>query len=244
MKTTVKYALSLALLLAIPAIAQQAPKPAESRTISTILVHGHRGARAWRPENTIPAFKFAIEHGVDVLELDLAVTKDNQLVVSHNPTLSLNPEHPGERVCKGPELPKGTFIRAMTLAQVREYDCGSVALSTFPTQVAVPGTKVATFDEVLDLATGTAVQFNVETKIFPNHPEVTPPPAEFVALIVAAIKKHNVDPARIMLQSFDWRTLAEMRKQYPAIRLSALVGQPQYDALMGHTDPAKDFAAI
>jgi glycerophosphoryl diester phosphodiesterase len=210
----------------------------------TILVHGHRGARAWRPENTIPAFKFAIEHGVDVLELDLAVTKDNQLVVSHNPTLSLNPEHPGERVCKGPELPRGTLIHTMTLAQVREYDCGSVALPGFPTQVAVPGTKVATFDEVLDLATGTTVQFNVETKIFPNHPEVTPSPADFVALIVAAIKKHNVDPARIMLQSFDWRTLAEMRKQYPAIRLSALVGQPQYDALMGHTDPAKDFAAI
>jgi len=243
MKTTVQSALSLALLLAIPALASAQPE-AKPVATKTILVHGHRGARAWRPENSIPAFKFAIEHGVDVLELDLAVTKDNQLVVSHNPTLSLNPEHPGERTCKGPELPKGTFIHAMTLAQVREYDCGSVALSTFPTQVAVPGTKVATFDEVLDLATGTSVQFNVETKIFPNHPEVTPSPAEFVALIVAAIKKHNVDPARIMLQSFDWRTLAEMRKQYPAIRLSALVGQPQYDTLMGHSDPTKDFAAI
>jgi glycerophosphoryl diester phosphodiesterase len=209
-----------------------------------IVVHGHRGARAWRPENTIPAFQFAIERSVDVLELDLAVTKDNVLVVSHNPALTLNPEHPGERVCKGPALPLGTPIRTMTLAQVRQYDCGSVPLSTFPTQVAVPGTKVATFDEVLDLAKGSTVQFNVETKSFPNHPELTPPPADFVALVVAAIKKHNVDPARIILQSFDWRTLAEMRKQWPAIRLAALVGRPQYDALMGHTDPNKDFAAI
>jgi glycerophosphoryl diester phosphodiesterase len=219
-----------------PEVKDAAPKP--------ILVHGHRGARAWRPENTIPAFKFAIEHGADVLELDLAVTKDNQLVVSHNPTLNLNPEHPGERICKGPALAEGTPIHAMTLAEVRQYDCGSVALPNFPKQVAVPGTKVATFDEVLDLATGTTVQFNVETKSFPNHPEVTPPPAEFVALIVAAIKKHDVDPARIILQSFDWRTLAEMRKQWPEIRLSALVGRPQFDALMGHTDPTKDFAAI
>jgi glycerophosphoryl diester phosphodiesterase len=209
-----------------------------------ILVHGHRGARAWRPENTIPALRFAIEQGVDVLELDLAATKDNVLVVSHNPTLSLNPKYPGERACKGSELAQGTPIHAMTLAQVRQYDCGSVALSAFPTQVAVPGTKVATFDEVLDLAKGTTVQFNVETKSFPNHPEMTPAPAEFVALIVAAIKKHNVDPARVILQSFDWRTLAEMRKQYPAIRLSALVGRPKYDALMGHSDPTKDFAAI
>lgn len=209
----------------------------------TILVHGHRGARAWRPENTIPAFQFAIDNGVDVLELDLAVTKDNVLVVSHNPTLAPN-SYPGERICKGPALAPNTPIRTMTLEQVRQYDCGSVALAAFPTQVAVPGTKVATFDEVLDLATGTTVQFNVETKSFPNHPEFSPAPAEFVALIVAAIKKHNVDPARIILQSFDWRTLAEMRKQWPAIRLSALVGAVKYDAMMGHTDPTKDFAAI
>src|SRR5580698_4885119 len=228
--------------LSILAITAAAQSPDASNKV--ILVHGHRGARAWRPENTIPAFQFAIDHGVDVLELDLAVTKDNALVVSHNPTLTLNPEHPGERVCKGPALALGTPIHAMTLAEVRQYDCGSVPLSTFSTQVAVPGTKVATFDEVLDLAKGTTVQFNVETKSFPNHPELTPPPAEFVALIVTAIRKHNVDPSRIILQSFDWRTLTEMRKQWPAIRLSALVGAPKYDPMMGHTDPTKDFAAI
>jgi glycerophosphoryl diester phosphodiesterase len=218
--------------------AQTAPAPSRE-----ILVHGHRGARAWRPENTIPAFQFAIDHGVDVLELDLAVTKDNVLVVSHNPTLAPN-SYPGERICKGPALAPQTPIHTMTLAEVRQYDCGSVALANFPTQVAVPDTKVATFDEVLDLAKGTTVQFNVETKSFPNHPEFAPAPANFVALIVAAIKKHNVDPARIILQSFDWRTLTEMRKQWPAIRLSALVGAPKYDGLMGHTDPTKDFAAI
>ena len=218
--------------------AQTAPAPSRE-----ILVHGHRGARAWRPENTVPAFQFAIDHGVDVLELDLAVTKDNMLVVSHNPTLAPN-SYPGERICKGPALAPQTPIHTMTLAEVRQYDCGSVALANFPTQVAVPGTKVATFDEVLDLAKGTTVQFNVETKSFPNHPEFAPAPADFVALIVTAIKKHNVDPARIILQSFDWRTLTEMRKQWPAIRLSALVGAPKYDGLMGHTDPTKDFAAI
>ena len=52
---------------------------------SEVLVHGHRGARAVLPENTIPAFEYAIEAGVDVLELDLAVTKDNVVVVSHDP---------------------------------------------------------------------------------------------------------------------------------------------------------------
>jgi glycerophosphoryl diester phosphodiesterase len=228
-----------AVLGAHTATAQDAAKPVSRE----ILVHGHRGARAWRPENTIPAFQFAIDHGVDVLELDLAVTKDNVLVVSHNPTLAPG-SYPGERICKGPALKPLTPIRTMTLAEVRQYDCGSVPLAAFPHQEAVPGTKVATFDEVLDLAKDTTVQFNVETKSFPNHPELTPPPAEFVAMIVAAIKRHHVDPSRIILQSFDWRTLAEMRKQWPEIRLSALVGEVKYDSMMGHTDPTKDFAAI
>ena len=55
---------------------------------SSILVHGHRGARAVRPENTLPAFEYAIQAGVDVLELDVAVTKDNVLVVSHDPRMN------------------------------------------------------------------------------------------------------------------------------------------------------------
>jgi len=234
---------SVAAWIAVVALCSSIGAAAHAEAKKVILVHGHRGARAWRPENTIPAFQFAIDHGVDVLELDLAVTKDNVLVVSHNPTLAPN-SYPGERICKGPALAPNTPIHTMTLAEVRQYDCGSETLKAFPTQVAVPGTKVATFDEVLDLANGTTVQFNVETKIFPNHPEMTPSPADFVALIVAAIKKHNVDPSRIILQSFDWRTLTEMRRQWPAIRLSALVGAPKYDGLMGHTDPTKDFAAI
>src|SRR6201992_90580 len=82
----------------------------------TILVHGHRGSRATRPENTIPAFEYAIQHGVDVLELDLAVTKDNVLVVSHSPFVTS--DFPGERVCAGPTLPPHTAIHTLTLAQL------------------------------------------------------------------------------------------------------------------------------
>src|SRR3981189_3063785 len=80
-----------------------------------ILVHGHRGARAMRPENTLPAFEYPIAAGVDFLELDMAVTKDNILVVSHDPIL----ESP---VCKGPK--EKAVIHEMTLAQVHEYECG------------------------------------------------------------------------------------------------------------------------
>src|SRR6266568_3328202 len=81
-----------------------------------ILVHGHRGARARRPENTLPAFRYALEQGVDVLELDVAVTRDNVAVVSHDPLL--NPA-----ICSGPKL--GIPIRTLTLDELRAYDCGA-----------------------------------------------------------------------------------------------------------------------
>src|SRR5260370_18987292 len=76
-------------------------------TAGSILAHGHRGARAMRPENTIPAFEYAIQAGVDVLELDMAVTKDDVLVVSHDPLL--NPE-----ICKGHGSSRP--IRTLTLS--------------------------------------------------------------------------------------------------------------------------------
>ena len=214
---------------------------AVSSNAQMILVHGHRGSRATRPENTIPAFEYGIQHGADVLELDLAVTKDNVLVVSHFPFIT--PDHPGERVCVGPPVPPHTAIHTLTLKQVEQYDCGSQTLAAFPKQVAVPGTKIPTFDQVLDLAPQGKFDFNVETKSFPSHPELTPTPEEFVKLIDDAVKRHGLQ-SRVILQSFDFRTLVAMKKLDPSIRLSALVGDPRGDAMMGITDHDKDFVSI
>jgi glycerophosphoryl diester phosphodiesterase len=177
-----------------------------------ILVHGHRGARAMRPENTLPAFRYAIDAGVDVLELDLAVTKDNVVVVSHDPYL--NPP-----VCSGPRAK--VAIHELTLAELREWDCGKIQNPGFPKQTPVPGTRMPTLDEVFDLAPGNKVQFNIETKIFADHPELTPPPDEFVRLVLALLRKHKLE-SRVMLQSFDFRTLHAMKKIAPEIRLVAL----------------------
>ena len=187
-----------------------------------VLVHGHRGARAMRPENTLPAFEYAIVAGVDFLELDMAVTKDNVLVVSHDPIL----EAP---VCKGPT--EKAVIHELTLAQLREYECG-VGNPNFPKQLAIPGTRVPTLDQVFNLARGNNVQFNIETKIFADHPELTPSPEEFCRLVLAKVRKHHLE-SRVILQSFDFRTLHAMKKMDPSIRLSAL-----------YTGPPKDFVAI
>ena len=219
-------------------------------TAQTILVHGHRGSRATRPENTLPAFEYAIKHGADVLELDLAVTKDNQLVVSHSPYLIQPAAVPGgfsipsnERICAGPARPAGTLIHSLTLAEIKQYDCGATALKNFPNQVAVPGTTIPTFDEVLDLAPQGKFGFNVETKSFPSHPEMTPTPEVFVQMIDSAVRRHHLQ-SRVILQSFDFRTLIAMRKLDPAIQLSALFGPDRGDAIMGLTDHDKSFAHI
>ena len=177
-----------------------------------ILVHGHRGARAVRPENTLPAFEYAIDAGVDFLELDVAVTRDNVLVVSHDPTLS-------KPICSGPK--DHAVIHELTLEEVRQYDCGALRNPGFPKQVPVPGTRMPTLDQVFDLAPRGSFGFNVETKIFPEKPELTPPPEEFAKMLLDAIRRHKLE-RRVIVQSFDFRTLHAMKKLAPEIRLSAL----------------------
>jgi glycerophosphoryl diester phosphodiesterase len=177
-----------------------------------ILVHGHRGARARRPENTLPAFRYAIEQGVDVLELDVAVTKDNVAVISHDPMINAT-------ICSGPKT--GIPIHTLTLAELREYDCGAKQNPLFKTQVPVPGTRVPTLDEVFDLSRGNTVQFNVETKIFADHPELTPGPEAFTQMILDLVRKHGIEK-RVILQSFDPRTLRVMKKLDPSIPRAAL----------------------
>lgn len=180
----------------------------------SILVHGHRGARAMRPENTLPAFRYAIDAGVDALELDMAVTRDGVLVISHDPVL----EPP---VCSGPA--GGTaIIHTLTLAQVREWDCGKVRNPNFPKQQTVPGTRMPTLDEVFDLAPLGNFDFNIETKIFADKPKYAPSPQEFVRLVLQSIRKHRLEK-RVILQSFDFRTLLEMKRIAPEIRTSALI---------------------
>jgi glycerophosphoryl diester phosphodiesterase len=185
-------------------------------TQTHVKVHGHRGARALRPENTLPAFEYAIAAGVDALELDMAVTRDNIVVVSHDPYL----EAP---VCTGPQ-PK-VAIRELTFEQLRQWDCGANRNPAQPRQQAVPGTRMPALDEVFALAPEGNFDFNIETKSFPDRPQLTPPPEEFARLVLDLVRKHRLQ-SRVILQSFDFRTLHAMKKLAPEIRRSALYEGP------------------
>jgi glycerophosphoryl diester phosphodiesterase len=127
------------------------------------------------------------------------VTKDDVVVVSHDPWIEPEPE-------------SGVAIRTLTFAELSEYDCGAKQNPLFPTQVPVPGTRIPALDEVFALGHGNTVQFNVETKIFAEG---------FTQLILDLIRKHGIEQ-RVILQSFDPRTLRVMKKLDPNIRLAAL----------------------
>jgi len=193
------------LLSLVPMIAAAGPK---------ITVQGHRGAHAQRPENTIASFERAIDAGADLVEIDTWVTKDDIVVVSHDPK-------PKPSICKAPpEVNKA--IRELTLAEVRQWDCGSLRDPDFPEQKTVPGAGVPTFDEVLNLAgRSKKFRFNIEVKTSPKNPQFAPPPDEYAKMILAGIRKHKLEK-RVVVQSFDFRILHAMKQIAPDITLAAL----------------------
>jgi len=195
-------------------------------------LEGHRGTPGLAPENTLAAFRRALEIGVTTIETDMAVTKDDVVVISHNP--SLNPDL--VRDTDGHWLASpGPPIRTLTLAELRRYDIGRLNPTSqyarqFPEQKAVDGERFPKLSELFDLAkaSGKAVRFNIETKITPTSGSNTPDPATFVSLVIAAVRAAGMSD-RVTVQSFDWRTLLEVKRIAPEIETSCLTIQTRDD---------------
>ena len=184
-------------------------------------LEAHRGGRALLPENTLPAFANALSMGVDTLELDVGVTADGEIVVSHE--RGLNPDL--TRRADGAYItPPGTPFVKLRLDEVRTYDVGQIRPDSayakqFPDQRALPGTRIPTLRDLFALVrkSGNArVRFNIETKIDPNRPDETLEPQAFVAKLLALIETEAFSD-RVMIQSFDWRTLQLVQQQAPKI---------------------------
>ena len=104
---------------------------AQAAATRTIEVQGHRGARSLRPENTLSAFKYALENKVPVLEMDLQYTKDHVLVVGHDEILN-------SAICLDPmgkKLTSKVLVNELTLAELQKYDCGTLINPRFPKQI-------------------------------------------------------------------------------------------------------------
>ena len=156
---------------------------ASAQYIPKFDVQGHRGARGLRPENTIPAFLLALDSGVTTLELDVVITKDKQVVVSHEPWMSpsmcLDPS--GKTIAAKDE--KKFNIYQMTYAEVKEFDCGSKGNEKFPEQQKMNTVKPLLSDVIIAVDVHTKnytqyeVDYNIEIKSSPEgdgkfHPSI------------------------------------------------------------------------
>jgi glycerophosphoryl diester phosphodiesterase len=215
---------------------------AAGRRLTPFDIEAHRGGRALRPENTLPSFANALSMGVDTLELDMGVTRDGVVVVSHerglNPDLTRAPD--GRWITT--EIP----LVNLTLAEVKQYDVGQIRpgsayAARFPDQLAVPGTRIPALAEVFDLVRRSGdrrVRLNIETKIDPAHPEESKDPQQFVAAVLDLLRREQFAD-RVMIQSFDWRTLFLTQKQAPTIPTVYLTQQGNPDASIYRDKPSR-----
>ena len=190
---------------------------------------GHRGCRGLYPENTIPGFLKAIDLGVTTLEMDLVITKDKKVILSHEPFFNheITTLPNGEYVSESNE--RELNIYEMVYSKVKKYDVGQKVHPRFLQQQKIKVNKPL-LAEVIDSVEMHAktnnkqpLFYNIETKIQPQTDNVYhPEPQEFVDLMMAVILEKKIQN-RVIVQSFDSRSLQYLHQKYPSIKTALLV---------------------
>jgi len=192
-------------------------------------VHGHRGCRGLLPENTIPGFLKAAELGSDVLELDVVLSADNEVIVSHEPWMS-------SIICLDPErqpIPldqeRGINLYRMSVAEIQAYDCGSLEHPRFPEQKQVSAFKptlrqvVEETDEFALFAGLVNPSYNIEIKSDPEWYGIyQPQPEAYAKRIIQEVDDLGITN-RCIIQSFDPAILEIVHAERPDIVLAFLV---------------------
>jgi glycerophosphoryl diester phosphodiesterase len=196
-------------------------------------LQGHRGARGLRPENTLPAFAHALSIGVSTLELDTAITRDGVVVVIHDSALNQDITRDATgRWLKG----AGPTLFSMTWAETQAYDVGRIHPASlyglrFREQQGMDGVRIPRLADVFALVKksgNTSVRFNIETKLDPRTPDATPKAEAFAQAVVREIRLAGME-RRSAVQSFDWSTLAVVKRIAPEIALVCLTTQQGKD---------------
>ncbi|WP_258102497.1 glycerophosphodiester phosphodiesterase [Marinoscillum sp. MHG1-6] len=195
---------------------------------TSIDFQGHRGARGLMPENSIPAFQKAVELGVSTLEMDVVITGDGQVLVSHEPYMNglfcLDPE--GKVIPDARQMEYNIY--QMSIEEVRRYDCGSKPHPDFPDQINMKVVKplLSEVFNVIEPITN-EIRYNIEIKSEPRWDgEYHPEPAEFSKLVYDVIDG-RIDWSRVTIQSFDFRILRYFHVAYPNVPLAVLVENDQ-----------------
>ena len=187
-------------------------------------LQGHRGARGVLPENALPSFQNAIAAGANCLELDIAMTRDKQLVITHDPTL--NPDL--TRLGKNWVIER-LAIKSLTFEQLRTYDIGRLKPGTqyakrFPDQKPIDGLRIPRLAELFDMPEVLARKslcLDIEIKTNPTDVDGTFPPEMIADALVKLIDSSSLRQ-RTRIRSFDWRGLIHVKKIAPDIPLAFL----------------------
>lgn len=204
-------------------------KTPDSKPMYNLDIQGHRGARGLMPENTIPAFKKALDLRVTTLELDLSVTGDGHLIVSHEPWISAEicQDKSGNTISEESKSQLNVF--QMTYNEVRSYDCGSKVNERFPEQQKISVGKPLLENMIKEAeAYGEGIGYtnfgyNIEIKSMPQGDELYHPvPSEFSDLVYSTLDS-LLAWDRVTIQSFDFRVLKYFNRTYPDVSLVALI---------------------
>lgn len=206
------------------------PKMKATTTSSEFDKQGHRGCRGLMPENTIPAMIHALDLGVTTLEMDVVITKDKKVILSHEQWF-------GHEITTKPD---GTYIKAereerkyniywMTYAETQAFDVGMKPHPRFPSQQKIKVTKPLLADVIDSVNNAMKTRrrpfpfYNIETKTNPEFDGVFhPKPEEFVDLLMDVILSKGISD-QVVIQSFDFRTLKYLHQKYPGIKTAMLI---------------------
>lgn len=192
---------------------------------------GHRGTRGLMPENTIPAMKKAIELGASFIEVDIYITKDKQVLIAHDPYVNVN----HTRYEDGREIEKADakkyVWRQMNYADIRKFDVGSKPYSGWPHQEKIK-TYMPLLGELIDSVEAFTAQrkltptiYNIEVKTSPQYDTLgyNAGPEEMITAVMDVVKSKHIGN-RFYIQSFDFRPLQVVHKQYPGVTIGFLTG--------------------
>ena len=205
-----------------------------SLKVSAFDWQGHRGARGLYPENTIEAMRVALKYPITTLEFDVIVSKDHQVLLSHEPWL-------GEEACLSLESKevkeKEINLYQLKYEDIKKFDCGSKPHPRFVVQKKIKATKPLLSEVLTQIESeyGTRkITYNIEIKstVQDEKEGFQPSVPVFTDLVVTAIKAH-LPEERFFIQSFDFRVLKYLHQKYPKIRTVALIEEdmPQQNVL-------------
>jgi glycerophosphoryl diester phosphodiesterase len=203
----------------------------KTQQTQAIEVQGHRGDRGNFPENTIPAFISAVKKGAAVVELDVVISKDQKVVVSHEPFMAAQymSDLDGKPISKEKEQRYNLY--EMTYDSIKRFDSGSRGNPAFPAQQKMKTYKpllAEMIDSVENYITRNklkSVRYNIEIKSEKeDYGKRQPQPEQFCAMVMKVIKDKGIEQ-KINIQSFDPVVLNVMHKMYPDTKIAFLAGE-------------------